>query len=277
MSMILMVQALKAKVGNAGRKLVLVKLADNANDKGECWPSYQHIADHCEMGRSTVKTHIKALEAAGFLTVMERNGGKSSNRFKLHISSGGSDGKEGATRSESDPLSEEEEGSLTRSGSDPVRNEPGQDLTPSRSVSDPDPVRIEPTPGQNLTPEPVIEPISEPITESVNSSSSLNNSNNSRVASKGKPTHMTLDWLPPQETVNQLLDSYPGEEQTLNLALINFRSYWHSSGKARSDWAAKFVTSFSNYRQLEIDAEAERHFSKIDKFDSTGGNTAWAE
>jgi hypothetical protein len=33
------------KVGNSLRKLVLIKLADNANDKGECWPSYQHIAD----------------------------------------------------------------------------------------------------------------------------------------------------------------------------------------------------------------------------------------
>ena len=49
MSMMLMVQALKAKVGSPLRKLVLVKLADQANDNGECWPSYQTVADACEM------------------------------------------------------------------------------------------------------------------------------------------------------------------------------------------------------------------------------------
>ena len=65
MSMLLMVQALKAKVGSPLRKLVLVKLADQANDDGECWPSYQSIADACEMGRSTVKAHIAWLEEHG--------------------------------------------------------------------------------------------------------------------------------------------------------------------------------------------------------------------
>jgi len=65
MSMELMVKAMKLKVGNPLRKLVLLKLADNANDQGECWPSYQHIADQCEIGRSTVKGHVRALEEMG--------------------------------------------------------------------------------------------------------------------------------------------------------------------------------------------------------------------
>lgn len=67
MSMELMVKAMKTKVGNPLRKLVLIKLADNANDVGECWPSYQHIADQCEIGRSTVKVHIRELEKCGLL------------------------------------------------------------------------------------------------------------------------------------------------------------------------------------------------------------------
>lgn len=37
MSMLLMVQAMRARVGNPLRKLVLIKLADNANDEGESW------------------------------------------------------------------------------------------------------------------------------------------------------------------------------------------------------------------------------------------------
>ena len=58
MSMTLMVKALKTKVGNPLRKLVLLKLADNANDQGECWPSYQCIADQCEMSKRSVMIHI---------------------------------------------------------------------------------------------------------------------------------------------------------------------------------------------------------------------------
>lgn len=85
MSMILMVKAMQAKVGNPLRKLVLIKMADNANDEGECWPSYQHIADQCEIGRSTVRKHIKELEKQGFLRITNRKGvlGNSSNLYVL--------------------------------------------------------------------------------------------------------------------------------------------------------------------------------------------------
>lgn len=87
MSMELMVRAMKMKVGNPLRKLVLLKLADNANDQGECWPSYQHIADQCEIGRSTVKSHIRALEEMGLLRREFRRNGElnQSNLFHLHL------------------------------------------------------------------------------------------------------------------------------------------------------------------------------------------------
>ncbi|WP_248842696.1 helix-turn-helix domain-containing protein, partial [Escherichia coli] len=61
MSMELMVKAMKIRVGNPLRKLVLIKLADNASDQGECWPSYQHIADQCEISKRSVMNHIAAL------------------------------------------------------------------------------------------------------------------------------------------------------------------------------------------------------------------------
>lgn len=87
MSMELMVKAMKTKVGNPLRKLVLIKLADNANDQGECWPSYQHVADQCEMDRSTVRKHIKELERIGLLAVENRDGpkGNSSNVYHLRL------------------------------------------------------------------------------------------------------------------------------------------------------------------------------------------------
>ncbi|ELB8009287.1 helix-turn-helix domain-containing protein [Salmonella enterica] len=87
MSMNLMAKAMSIKVGNPLRKLVLIKLADNSNDEGECWPSYQHIADQCEVSRSTVKIHIRALEDMGLLKREFRRKGElnQSNVFYLTL------------------------------------------------------------------------------------------------------------------------------------------------------------------------------------------------
>ncbi|EPG2745454.1 TPA: helix-turn-helix domain-containing protein [Klebsiella pneumoniae] len=89
MSMDLMVQAMKIKVGNPLRKLVLLKLADNASDLGECWPSYQHIADQCEISKRSVMNHIQALCECGLIKKELRTGpkGNSSNVYQLNLHS----------------------------------------------------------------------------------------------------------------------------------------------------------------------------------------------
>ncbi|MDU3899720.1 MAG: helix-turn-helix domain-containing protein, partial [Enterobacter sp.] len=91
MSMELMVKAMKVKVGNPLRKLVLLKLADNASDHGECWPSYQHIADQCEISKRSVMIHIDALCECGLVKKELRPGpkGNSSNVYRLDFSSAG--------------------------------------------------------------------------------------------------------------------------------------------------------------------------------------------
>ncbi len=87
MSMLLMVQAMKTKVGNPLRKLVLIKLADNASDQGECWPSHRYIADQCEISKRSVINHIKALERDGLIKIENRIGerGKRSNLYHLTL------------------------------------------------------------------------------------------------------------------------------------------------------------------------------------------------
>ncbi|MDQ5184108.1 helix-turn-helix domain-containing protein [Klebsiella variicola subsp. variicola] len=91
MSMDLMVRAMKIKVGNPLRKLVLLKLADNASDLGECWPSYQHIADQCEISKRSVMNHIQALCECGLIKKELRTGpkGNSSNVYQLNLRSAG--------------------------------------------------------------------------------------------------------------------------------------------------------------------------------------------
>lgn len=90
MSMELMVQAMKTKVGNPLRKLVLIKLADNANDKGECWPSYQNIADLCEIDKRTAQRHVAALCEMGLLRkeTRVREYGNTSNMYVLTMRGG---------------------------------------------------------------------------------------------------------------------------------------------------------------------------------------------
>lgn len=91
MSMLLMVAAMKAKLGNPTRKLVLIKLADNANDEGICWPSYRHVADHCEVDRKTVIRHVQWLEENKFLTKQYRKDeerGNKSNVYRVDIAGG---------------------------------------------------------------------------------------------------------------------------------------------------------------------------------------------
>ncbi|MGX4728043.1 helix-turn-helix domain-containing protein [Pseudomonas corrugata] len=85
MSMGLMVAAMKIRVGNPLRKLVLIKLADNASDMGECWPSYQHIADQCEISKRSVMNHITALEQAGLLRKEIRKGGPKGNSSNVYF------------------------------------------------------------------------------------------------------------------------------------------------------------------------------------------------
>ena len=90
MSMTLMAKAMAIKTGNPIRKLVLIKLADNANDYGECWPSYKHIADHCECSKSAVRDHIDALISMGLLVKENRPGvkngkGNASNLYCMKL------------------------------------------------------------------------------------------------------------------------------------------------------------------------------------------------
>ncbi|HDL7838241.1 TPA: helix-turn-helix domain-containing protein [Yersinia enterocolitica] len=92
MSMNLMAKAMSIKVGNPLRKLVLIKLADNANDQGECWPSVPYIAEQCEISERSVQNHIQQLVKNGLVRIEERkseNGLNRSNVYHLRLNSAG--------------------------------------------------------------------------------------------------------------------------------------------------------------------------------------------
>lgn len=55
-------------------KFILIKLADNANDAGSCWPSVPEIAQECEIGERTVQAAILWAEKAKILHREMRSG-----------------------------------------------------------------------------------------------------------------------------------------------------------------------------------------------------------
>ncbi|CAL9968945.1 replication initiation O-like [Vibrio phage D290] len=136
MSMLLMVKAMKIKVGNPTRKLVLLKLADNANDDGVCWPSYQNIADHAECDKRTAMRHISHLEKDGLLWREYRKGEKGNSSNKYHLTLDPSDKmsppSDRMSPTPSDPVSPRTSHSL-----EPV-NEPINDSPKGKSNDYPD-------------------------------------------------------------------------------------------------------------------------------------------
>lgn len=72
-----------------GSKLILMSLADAADEDGLCWPRIRVIAQKCCMSERTVQRTLKDLEAKGYLRVdrrYRRDGSQSSNAYYLHLS-----------------------------------------------------------------------------------------------------------------------------------------------------------------------------------------------
>ena len=67
--------------------LVLLALADQANDEGFCWPSQQKLAPKARQSVSTLRRSLRSLEKMGLLTTIKRSStrGRRSNLYLLHI------------------------------------------------------------------------------------------------------------------------------------------------------------------------------------------------
>lgn len=73
MSIALMTLAWKSSY-QAGKKLVLLALCDNANDQGECFPSVSMLVEKCSMSERSVFNHIADLEKDGAIKRNSRTG-----------------------------------------------------------------------------------------------------------------------------------------------------------------------------------------------------------
>ena len=72
-------------------KLVLMALADAADDQGVCWPSVSTLAKKCTVSTRTVQRSLRVLIHSGLLiaeTRQRRDGSSTSNRYRLLIVGG---------------------------------------------------------------------------------------------------------------------------------------------------------------------------------------------
>lgn len=70
------------------QKIVLLALADHANDSGECWPGINKLCEKAGVSRSTLKRALEELEENGFIQRQERkrqNGSQTSNLYFLTL------------------------------------------------------------------------------------------------------------------------------------------------------------------------------------------------
>lgn len=110
------------------QKLLLLALADNANDAGVCWPSVPTICRKCQCSERTVQSHIKRMEELNWVSIQERKGHSSVYRLSIPT---------------------------------PAKSAPPQTAHP-RSVCTVPPANGAPPPPQTAHPEPSVEPSTEP-------------------------------------------------------------------------------------------------------------------
>ena len=80
---------LHQKVGHCGRKLLLLAIANYADEHGYCWPSQRTLSEHAEMSLDTVQRQTKKLITQGLISVTrapKRRGQWQTFHYQLNMS-----------------------------------------------------------------------------------------------------------------------------------------------------------------------------------------------
>jgi hypothetical protein len=91
MSVKLSAWAWSQKIG-VGPKLVLLALADHADDDGVCWPGIRFVAMKCNITHRNVQRHVATLTAANLIEAIPRyreDGTQTTNAYRLLIAETG--------------------------------------------------------------------------------------------------------------------------------------------------------------------------------------------
>tara|TARA_R110002124_G_scaffold26789_2_gene96196 strand:- start:2310 stop:2915 length:606 start_codon:yes stop_codon:yes gene_type:complete len=86
MSFQAMAWGVKQDTNSSISKLVLLMICNYANEKGEAYPSQEHLAQLCQCSRISVTRHIKDLQQSNFISIRkEKNGAYGFNLYVLNM------------------------------------------------------------------------------------------------------------------------------------------------------------------------------------------------
>jgi DNA-binding transcriptional ArsR family regulator len=74
--------------GSSSSRLILLALADIANDEGECWPGIKNLSEKCGLNRRAVTLQLARLEEAGLVKRTARfrdNGSQTSSMYHITL------------------------------------------------------------------------------------------------------------------------------------------------------------------------------------------------
>ena len=214
-----------------GPKFVLVSLADQANDRGACWPSIPQIASRCGMSERSVSRHLQSLESQNIIR-REFVAGRGTKIWLVF-----------ATENDSpthDKLS-----------------------PPPDTVSSPTPDTVSP-PHDNLSGvgmtnchHPLTPCHPTPDTVSSKPSITINNHQErerSRNATHANQTQVPDDFFPDKQST--LMAKNAGVD--LAYELEKFKLHYQANGEYRADWNAQFRKWLLHAQQHLADA-SKRH------------------
>jgi|TARA_R110000851_G_scaffold229360_2_gene382012 hypothetical protein len=86
MSFQAMAWGVKQDTNSSISKLVLLMICNYANEKGEAYPSQEHLAKLCQCSRISITRHIKDLQKSNFISIKkEKNGAYGFNLYTLNM------------------------------------------------------------------------------------------------------------------------------------------------------------------------------------------------
>lgn len=127
----------KQRTGSASRKVLLLVLANYADEDGICWPSQETLASGTELSVDTIQRQLKRLEANGVISRWKRParlGRWPGHAYRLNMFAAASPEPQNAARPTSDPGKMRSGNTASEPKSEPqaMRHDPSTETSPER-------------------------------------------------------------------------------------------------------------------------------------------------
>jgi hypothetical protein len=195
--------------------LVLLALADFADDSGNCWPSVAAVGQKARMSERNARRIIRDLEEAGFLSVVTGGGRFGCSQYVVR---------------------------------NPDKMSPGQNVPPGQNQHE---TRTKPArnPDIAMSAEPS-RTIKEPSIEPLCISPAENVGGSDRAPRRKPEVPLPEDWVPSDRNLADA-ESRNFTRQEIDANAEQFRNHHISKGSRFRDWDAAWRTWLGNARKFE--------------------------